>query len=158
MRARWWGWKILKFMTGRWIFQINVTEKFIRHTSPSPLLALSHFCEKREKNASCETRRVCVRAEESTLSYSLPLFSLLHFSFSFSCVFYCKLRLKSLAQSQAFHLGRCIPADAYSIICSFIYLAYARISITYTRGEVLLHAACRPWSTIPHVHIWYMPE
>lgn len=65
----------------------------------------------REKGArTCETRRVRVCAEESTLSYSLPLPSLF---LSFSCVFYCKLRLKSMARSQAFHLGRCIPADTH---------------------------------------------
>lgn len=58
--------------------------------------------QKRER--ACETR-----GASGAEAFAHPSRSLSYHT----CVFYCKLRLKSLARGQAFHLGRRIPADAH---------------------------------------------
>ena len=122
----------------REISRINITEKFIRHSSlctGHPLLAACIFAflyEKRERgsmrrDAACAFVRKNPPSRIFCLSSPPP--SPPPLSFSPLCVFYCKLRLKSLAQSQAFHLGRCIPADTHErYVLAYVSRARTRAS------------------------------
>jgi len=96
------------------------------------LHAFSHFCTRKESEVLWdETPRARSCERIHPLVYILPLFSSPSPPLSFSplCVFYCKLRLKSLAQSQAFHLGRCIPADTHErYVLAYVSRARTRAS------------------------------
>jgi len=87
---------------------------------------------------------------------SLPPFLSLSLSLSLSCVFYCKLRLKSLARSQAFHLGRCIPPDTHEhYMLAYVSRARTRTSRSRIREEksfYMLPAGSKVRFTCTHVH------
>lgn len=79
-------------------------------------------------------RAACASVRKNPPSRILSLCPLV--SLSRSCVFYCKLR--SLARGQAFHLGRCIPADTHErYMLAYVSRVRVRenISITYICEE-----------------------
>lgn len=122
-----------------------------------PLLAApSHFCTRKgsEDLRDAPRTRPCGRIHPPRI-FSLSFFSSLPRSLFLVCVFYCKLRLKSLARSQAFHLGRCIPADTRYMLAYVSRVSRARegISITYTRREELLRAAYKILKYDSHVYV-----
>jgi len=88
--------EFLKLMLPKYLFGIpSVRTIHKSFFADSPFVFLQ---QKRERGPARHTRRASGRKNPPP---ALP------------CVFYCKLRLKSLAWSQAFHLGRCIPANTH---------------------------------------------